>query len=148
MAEPSQRTKQLLAQLLRGENRQNMLPEEALAIGDTAYNRTALHGYPDDVDAALLQPNQYHPLSPPAASSSEVRANAASSAEFGPSDPAWAQYAAYADQVMDPNRQRTPYTHYFAGKPPGWAAGLEGLTQIGSHYFGREKRKPKAKRKK
>ena len=144
--EPISRTKQLLAQLLRGENRVNMTPEEALAIADTPFNRTALHGYPDTPEEALLQPNQYHPLSPPAASSSEVRANAASTAAFGPSDPAWAQYAAYAEQALDLARKRTPYTHYFAGEPPPWAANLEGLTRIGSHYFGREKRRPKRKK--
>jgi spore germination cell wall hydrolase CwlJ-like protein len=137
------KTKLLLAKLMRGENRANMTEEEALAMADTAFNRTGLAGYPATIDEVLLQPGQYHPLAPPSDSTTAGLANAASTAKFGPTDPVWAQYAAYAEKALDPTRLKSPYTHYFTGEPPTWAKSLEGLTKIGSHYFGREKRRKK-----
>jgi spore germination cell wall hydrolase CwlJ-like protein len=144
---PNSRLKVLLAQLLRGENRANITPEEALAIADTPFNRAELAGFPDDPEQVLLQPGQYTPLAPPAGAEGALRENAESTAAFGPGDPLWAEYEAYVAQATHPERIRTPYTHYFSGKPPKWAGSLEGLTQIGSHTFGREKRKKKREKK-
>jgi len=144
---PTDRVKMLLAQLLRGENRANMLPEEAMAIADTALNRTGYQGFPDDLEGVLLQPDQYTPLSVRPDASPAVKANAASTSTFGPSDPLWSQYFKYAEQALDPARVRSEFTHYFSGPPPNWASTMEGLTQIGSHYFGKEKRRKKGGKK-
>ena len=133
----------ILARLLHGENRANMTPEEAIAMGDTALNRTELHGYPDQVEDVLLQNRngryQYAPMNP-------TNPNYPVISQFGPGHPEWDQYYEYAKQILDPARKRSSYTHYFSGKAPVWAKSLEGLTQIGSHWFGTEKRRRKRKK--
>ena len=57
---------ELIARLLRGENRANMTPEEALAMGDTLINRTSLRGYPDTIEEVAQQNRngryQYSPI--------------------------------------------------------------------------------------
>jgi spore germination cell wall hydrolase CwlJ-like protein len=127
-----------IARLLRGENRANITPEEAAAMADTVYNRTQLHGFPDDPEQVLTQPNQYKPFDPQDPNYKVIMS-------FGPEDPAWQEYIRYAEDA-DTRTQRSPYTHYFTGEPPSWAKALEGLTQIGSHWFGREKRRPKVRK--
>lgn len=127
-----------LAKLLRGENRQNLSPEEAMAIGDTTLNRPALRGYPDTPLEAILQPHQYAPFRPTDPNYPVIQ-------KFGPDNPDWEKYYQLARQIADPQRKRSNYTHYFSGKPPAWASSLEGLTQIGSHWFGREARRPKVR---
>lgn len=132
-----------LARLLRGENRQNLTEEEALAIGDSVLNRTDYAGYPDTVEDILAQQRggkyQFVPFDPTNPNFSVIN-------EFGPGHPEWETYMAYVGRILDPKRPRGPYTNYFAGKPPKWAVGLEGLTKIGSHTFGVDTKRRKKKR--
>jgi len=132
---------ELIARLLRGENRENLTEQEALAMGDTILNRTGLRGYPATPEEVIQQNRngryQYSPMNPGSRAYREIM-------EFGPAHPEWQQYISYAEKILDPRRARSQFTHYFAGDAPSWASSLEGLTQIGSHWFGRENRKPKA----
>jgi len=133
---------ELIARLLRGENTE-ISEQEALAMGDTLLNRTGLHGYPDTLEEVLTQNRggryQYSPMNPASRAYQQIM-------EFGPSDPAWQNYISYAEKILDAQRPRSSFTHYFSGDPPSWAGQLEGLTQIGSHWFGRERRKSKVKK--
>lgn len=131
----------LLAKLLRGENRANLTREEALRIGDTVLNRMQLAGYPSSEEEVLAQNRgegkfQYSPMDP-------NDPNYKVLTEFGPQHHDWETYAGYAREILDPTRQRSNSTHYFSGKPPVWAGKLSDLAQVGSHKFGREKRRKK-----
>lgn len=132
------------ARLLRGENRASMTPDEAAAIGDTVLNRRELEGFPDTIEGVLTQRHQFHPFSPK--QEPRALANAASTQAFGPEDPRWVEFMTYAQHVLNPDRPRSPYTHYFSGEEiPPWAKSLGKLTKIGAHRFGVEKRKKKVK---
>ncbi len=129
-----------IARLLYGENRANLTEPEALAMGDTILNRPMYQGYPDTPEETIAQHRgetyQYSPMDPSNPNYPVIQA-------FGPEDQRWQTYINYANKVLDPARQRSAYTHYFSGEPPTWAGQLENLTQIGSHWFGREKRRLK-----
>jgi len=132
---------ELLAKLLYGENRANPTPDEAAAIVDSVRNRTKLQGYPATLEEVLNQPHQYTPFSPREDPGSLQ--NAASTQAFGPGHPRWNEYITLAQWGLNPDRPPTGYTHYFSQKAnPPWAKKMK-LTQIGSHKFGVEKRKPK-----
>lgn len=129
-----------LARLLWGENRENMTPEEAAAMGDTILNRTELVGFPDTPEEVLGQNRggrfQYSPMNPRNPNYDDVMG-------FGPGNPQWETYMGYANHILDPQRPRSAFTHYWTGPDPVWAGGLTDITRIGSHKFGRENRRRK-----
>jgi len=143
MANP--RELEALARLLYTENRQTPSPDEAAAMVRTVYERQGLHGYPDTAEEILNQPNQYHGFSPPAGNAAAA-ANAAAGQEFGPDHPDYLKFMTLAQHGWQERGtpMAEPPTHYFTGKPPGWASGML-LTDIGKHSFGREQgRRPKS----
>lgn len=123
-----------LSRLYYGENRKSLSNDEAMAIADTVMNRTKLRGYPSDPIKVLYQPAQYTPLAPPPSDDPALAANSKATAAFGPNDPLWSVYNALAQKAVDPNRSRSPFTHYFSGATPKWAKKL-GVVKIGDHYF-------------
>ena len=130
---------ELIARLLWGENANNLSEEEALHIGDSVLNRVASPHYPDTVADVVLQPRQYSPFNPEDPNYRRIQ-------EFGPKHPKWQQYMGYALNILNPMRPRTSVTHYFAQKPPMWADSMQGLRQIGAHWFGTEDPKSRQRR--
>lgn len=127
----------LLARLLYGEN-QHIDPEEALLIGDSVLNRVGLPHYPDTLADVILQPNQYSPFNPSDPNYKRVM-------QFGENHPRWAEYASYAQRILEPKRKRSAVTHYFSSTPPKWASSMVGLAKKGAHWFGQED--PESRRK-
>lgn len=122
-----------IARLLFGEN-SNISEAEAMQIADTVLNRMNDQRWPATLPEVLYQDNQYSPYNPDDPNFERIMA-------FNETHPLWEKYLSYAEKALAPERKRSRSTHYFTGKRPGWASSMSGLTRIGSHWFGREKRK-------